>query len=227
MKTKLFYSAIALFIVFVGISCSDDKKEENTNILGDYGYESPHILWDYPTDSITFTMGQSMKMSFCVEDLTETLNTMATQYMKSYFIGINFTSLSEMEIGMKMKNGSENHLNAIYKKDAQFIAIQIDTVQLAQLTGLSMPIPPISFSYKMEKEKMTIYLEKEEIITIIAAMGSMIDNLLLEKLPTIPAFSHVPIKVLPEIVKGMKAQAIKIITDSKMEIGFNVAMLYK
>lgn len=221
MRTKPIYIVIALCMAFTGFSCTDDQKEEMPGLLGKWDYQSPHIKWEYPADSVKIIIPNAPPLSFSVKEMTGMLTGMAAQYMGLYFKDINFTSASDLKIGM-LKVGNQDYLGAIYKQDSRFLSVQLDTLQLKQMTGLSMPIPPISFTYKVENDILSVYLEKQEIATIIAAMGKMVDGLLITYLSNIPGFPEIPAQAISAIAASIKAQALKIINDSTIEIGFNL-----
>lgn len=220
MKTKLFYLFTVLCITFIGYSCTDDNKNEMPSLAGGWKYESPRIKWEYPQDTIKIEV-QEKTIPFAVKEITGMLSGMASKYMALYFTGIDFTSSSDLKIGM-LKDGNQEYMGATYKQDSRFLSVQLDTLLLKQMTGVAMPIPPISFTYKIENQVISIYLEKQEIVTILAAMGNMIDGLLISNMPNIPGFSEIPPQARPAVAASLKAQAIKILNMSTVEIGFNL-----
>lgn len=218
MKKTAIYFATILVMAFINFSCDDN--EETADLLGNWNYEKPYIDLEYPGDTIKISMGQGAPMAISVDEIEAFYTQTGGIKMSQYFKGIEFTTATDMKINISMGTNSIA-FPATYVQKNQILAVKLDIEALKELTGVTMPIPTISFTSEISGSQMTLFLEKVEIAAIISAMNPMLTPLIKQLLLDMnPGLAQMPDTVVNGMVEGLKQQISAIIgTSGKINVG--------
>lgn len=222
---RIIYLMFIAATIFSLISC-DDKKDENSFLLGKWTYEDPFFEFDYKQDSITIQMYQGKKITLAIEDIKNMFQEMATDKMGAYFKGVDFGTSSELVINMAMSEGIAGSLRANYTTSSDIIQVKLNADDMKQFMGdKAAMIPAISFKYFQKGNTITLYfdetyiqsiysntkLQSQIIEMIIKAMGVDFSTMDPDRVESIKA----------AIEKSIKDQ-ISVILDNiiKLKVGF-------
>ena len=156
MKNKLTSIISILSLLFVIVSCNDNKEPEPF-LQGTWAYKAPYFVFEYSEENIDVNWG-GQTLQFKPEELTTMFKSMAGTKMGEYFVGIQFVSESEMNINMKFKDQTQKTLKATYETEGTKLGILLDKESLKEITGKELNIPQLSFDYKIINNQLTAYL---------------------------------------------------------------------
>lgn len=228
MKNKLFHSITVLCMALIGFSCSDDDTKNTKDLLGAWGYVSPHFVFEYAQDSVVVTMDKGKPKAWAVKDIRTNFLDMAQEKMGDYFRGMEFVNEKELNIRMLFADGAEDQLKASYLCKNDIVQVSLDTADIKRLTGKTLNIPKISFKYSIEGGQMQMYLDKSYIQSIVSMMTDQLVKMLV---PMMIDLDKIPELVRPAVTKAMeeelKNQIPGILEQVKqLEIGINLGRYY-
>lgn len=216
---KSIYLLLTVFLAFSVISC-DDNEEKLPSLSGKWKYTQPYFEFDYASDSLVIEMYQGQKIVISVEELKEQFSRMATDKMKDYFKGIEIFSGEQLRILAQLQSSDTLSIHATYQQSHEFVQVTLDPEDMELLLGdKAGMIPPVSFRYSLQQEKLNMYFDEAYIRTIY----SMMENQLV---PMIVSMMGIDFSRLPEgteqiVIDGVKDQ-LSLILDKiiRLRIGF-------
>lgn len=217
MKTQIVYF-LAVLLISTFVSCED--QEEVAPVQGQWTYQSPYFIFGYSQDSLSIETMPGQKKSIAVKQIRGMFMGIAAEKMGAYFKGIEFTDPEQLQIQIRMGQ-REIGLGANYVQGEDFIQIALDTNDLKMLTqGTAPQIPALSFKYKIENNRLCLYLTRNYIITMVYMMQGTLTDLLVSMIA-----KDIPENIRPMVIPKIKAsleKQIPVILDNitELEVGF-------
>ncbi len=206
---------LLLSVITCLVSCNKNDQDENP-LANQYGsYEEPYFVFEYATDTI-----QMQDKKIAVEDFKKLFTAMAAEKMSAYFKGIHFGENQEMQIDIMKSDGTNSTVSAFYNLSDSYMQVTLSSDFIGSLSSKAdMTIPSISFHYRLDGKRLSMYFDKSYVTVIYAIMKDKLCR-------AIAGMMGMDLDLLPDsaqsaILKGIEQQIDAILNQvQKLEIGF-------